>query len=47
MRIRLMPYANNKDSDQPAWMRSLISIFIINYIDSTSNIDSITRISRL
>ena len=29
-----LPYANNKDADQPAHPRSLISVFIIRSLDS-------------
>ena len=31
-----MPYANNKDADQPAHSRSLISVFVIRCLDSIS-----------
>ena len=31
-----MPYANNKDADQPAHERSLISVFVIRCLDSIS-----------
>ena len=30
----LMPYANNKDADQPAHPRSLISVFVVRCLDS-------------
>ena len=30
-----MPYANNKGTDQPAHSRSLISTFIVHYLDSS------------
>ena len=30
----LMPYANNKGADQPAHPRSLISAFVVRYVDS-------------
>ena len=33
MRKPVMPYANNKDSDQPAHPLSLTSVFIIRYLD--------------
>ena len=42
----LKPYANNKDTDQPAYPRSLISIFVVRSLDSIS-IDAISKISRL
>ena len=31
-----MPYANNKDADQPAHPHSLISVFVVRCIDSTT-----------
>ena len=31
----LMPYANNKDTNQPANLRSLISAFVVRCLDST------------
>ena len=43
----LMPYANNKDTDQPAHPRSLISAFIVRCWDSIISLDSIPEISRL
>ena len=30
----LMPCANNKGADQPAYLRSLISTFVVRYLDS-------------
>ena len=30
----LMPYANNKDVDQPAHLRSLINAFVVHCLDS-------------
>ena len=30
-----MLYANNKDADQPAHQRSLISVFIVRWLDNT------------
>ena len=30
-----MPCANNKDADQPAHPRSLISVFVVRFLDST------------
>ena len=42
----LMPYANNKDADQPAHPRSLVSAFIIHSIDSIITIDAIPKFSR-
>ena len=40
-------YANNKDADQPANPRSLISVFVIRCLDSVITVVSITEISRL
>ena len=42
-----MPYANNKDSDQPARPRSLISAFVIRCLDSIISLVSISEISSL
>ena len=41
-----MPYANNKDADQPAHLRSVISIFVIRSLDRLTFIDAISKISR-
>ena len=41
------PYANNKDADQPAHPRSLISTFVVRCLDSITSLDSISKISRL
>ena len=41
-----MPYANNKGADQPAHLRSLISTFVVHYLDSIIPLVSITKISR-
>ena len=43
----LMSYANNKGADQTARMRSLISIFVVHYLDSIIPLVSISKISRL
>ena len=43
----LMSYANNKDADQPAHPRSLISAFVVHCLDSIISLDSIAEISRL
>ena len=32
-KIYFMPFANNKDADQPAHLRSLISIFVVRSLD--------------
>ena len=42
-----MPYANNKDADQPAQPRSLISAFVIRCLDSMIPLVSISKISSL
>ena len=42
----LMSYANNKGTDQPAHLRSLISAFVFRCLDSIS-LDSIAEISRI
>ena len=34
-KTHLMPFANNKGADQPAHPRSLISTFIVHYLNST------------
>ena len=45
----LMSYANNKGADQPAHSRSLISAFVLRYLDGIiyMYLDSIAEISRL
>ena len=43
----LMLYANNKGADQLAHPRSLISVFVVRYLDSIISLDSIAEISRL
>ena len=46
-----MPYANNKDADQAAHLHSLISVFVIHYLDSIIHIHNhvvaISEIPRL
>ena len=42
-----MSYANNKGADQPAHPRSLISTFVVRYLDSIISLDSIAEISLL
>ena len=46
-KMRLMSHANNKGADQPAHPRSLISAFIVRYLDSIISLDSIAEISLL
>ena len=43
----LMPYANNKDADQPAHPRRLISTFVIRCLDSIIPLFSVSEISSL
>ena len=40
-------YANNKDADQPAHPCSLISIFVVRFLDSIISVCSKTKMSRL
>ena len=42
----LMPYANNKDADQPAHPPSLISAFVVRCLDSMICILAISKVSR-
>ena len=42
-----MTYANNKGADQPAHPRSLISAFIVRYVDSIIPKLAKSNISRL
>ena len=39
-----MPYAKNKDADQPAHPHSLISVFVIRCLDSITPVVSISEI---
>ena len=43
----LMPYANNKGTDQPAHPRSLISTFVVRCLNSVMSLVSVTKISSL
>ena len=47
MRKLFMPYANNKGTDQPVQLRSLISAFVVRCLDSIMSLVSITKISSL
>ena len=47
IRKPVLPYANNKDADQPARPRSLISVFVIRCLDSIMPLVSISEISSL
>ena len=47
MRKPVMPYANNKGTDQPAHSRSLISAFVVRCLDSIIPLVSISEISSL
>ena len=42
-----MPYANNKDADQPVHLHSLISTIAIRCLDSIISLVSLCAISRL
>ena len=42
-----MPYTNNKGADQPAHPHSLISTFVVRYLDSIISLVSISEISSL
>ena len=42
-----LPYANNKDADQPVHPRSLISVFVIRCLDSMMPLVSIFESSSL
>ena len=42
-----MSFANNKDADQPAQPRSLISAFVFRCLDSVTSLVSVTKISSL
>ena len=42
-----MTYANNKGADQPAHQRSLISAFVVRYLDSIICVLAKSEISRL
>ena len=43
----LMPYANDKDADQPVHLRSLISAFVLRWLDSLTSLVAVSEISRL
>ena len=42
-----MPYTNNNGADQPAHQRSLVSSFVVRYLDSIIFLVSISEISSL
>ena len=42
----LIPYANNKGADQSAHPRSLISTFVVCFLDSMIYILAISKVSR-
>ena len=42
-----IPYANNKDADQPTHPRSLISVFILRCLDSIRPVVAKSKILRL
>ena len=43
----IMAYVNNKGTDQPAHLRSLISTFVVRFLDSIIPLLSISEISQL
>ena len=47
MRKPVLAYANNKGADQPAHPRSLISAFVVCFLDSITSLVSLSEISRL
>ena len=47
MRKPVLPYSNNKNADQPAHPRSLISAFVVRCLDSVIPLLAIYDISRL
>ena len=47
MRKPVLPYANNKGADQPAHSRSLISAFVVCFLDRIIPLVSISEISVL
>ena len=47
MRKTVLPYANNKGADLPAYPRSLISTFVVRCLDSIIPLVSISEISSL
>ena len=42
-----MSYANNKGADQPAHPRSLISAFVVRFLDRVMSLVSVTKIPSL
>ena len=44
--MRLIVYANNKVADQPAHPCSLISTFVVRYLDSMVCILALSKVSR-
>ena len=47
MRTLFMPYSNNKGADQPAYLHSLISAFVVRFLDSKIPLVSISEIASL
>ena len=43
----LIVYANNKGADQPAHPRSLISTFVVRYLDSMICMLALSKVSRI
>ena len=42
-----MPYMNNKGADQPAHSRSVVSTFVVHFLDSIKSLVSISEITSL
>ena len=42
----VLPYTNNKGTDQPAHLHSLISVFVVCCLDSIAPLLAIAEISR-
>ena len=47
VRKPVLPYVNNRGAEQPAYPRSLISTFIVRFLDSIIPLLAISEISRL
>ena len=47
MRKPVLPDANNKGADQPVHPRSLISTFVVRFLDSTIPVLAKPKMSRL
>ena len=47
MRKLVLPYVNNKGADQPAHLRSLISAFVVCFLNSIISLVSIQNLKTL